>query len=98
MVFFSLAFWLALQATPTPGGAGHTWWQSHQSAILQQFTELLSIPNVATDKANIGRNADWIAAQLKQRGVAVRLLTSPDAPQVVYGELSTPGARQTVVI
>jgi acetylornithine deacetylase/succinyl-diaminopimelate desuccinylase-like protein len=98
MVFFSLAFWLALQAAPTPGGAGHAWWQSHQSAILQQFTELLSIPNVATDKANIGRNADWIAAQLKQRGVTARLLTSPDAPPVVYGELSTPGARQTVVI
>ena len=98
MIFFSLAFWLALQAAPTPGSAGHTWWQSHQSAILQQFTELLSIPNLATDKANIGRNADWIAAQFKQRGVTARLLTSPDAPPVVYGELNTPGARQTVVI
>jgi acetylornithine deacetylase/succinyl-diaminopimelate desuccinylase-like protein len=100
MILSSLAIWLALQAAsaPTPGSAAHTWWQAHQSAILQQFTDFLSIPNVATDKANIGRNADWIADQLKQRGVSARLLTSPDAPPVVYGELATPGARQTVVI
>src|SRR5579871_373293 len=98
MTFFSLAFWIALQTAITPGAAGHTWRLAHSSAILEQFTEFLSIPNVATDKANIARNADWIAGQLKSHGVNVRLLESPGAPPVVYGELSTPGARQTLVI
>ena len=37
------------------------WRQSHEQQIVDQFTELLSIPNVASDKANIRRNADYIS-------------------------------------
>jgi acetylornithine deacetylase/succinyl-diaminopimelate desuccinylase-like protein len=74
------------------------WTQAHEPAILQQFVEFLSIPNVAADKAGLGRTANWIVAQLKQRGVATRLLEEPGVPPVVYGEIMTPGAKQTIVL
>lgn len=75
-----------------------TWRVAHEQAVLQQFVEFLAIPNVASDKANIGRNAQWIVAQLKQRGVATQLLEEPGIPPVVYGEIATPGAKQTLVL
>src|SRR3982751_4124944 len=59
---------------------------AHQKEILDSFIEFLSIPNVASDKANIGRNADFIVKALAARGVSARLLEVPDAPPVVYGE------------
>src|SRR3954449_13598894 len=69
---------------------------AHQKEILHSFVEFLSIPNVASDKANVGRNADFIVKALAARGVSARLLEVPDAPPVVYGEMNSPGAKGTV--
>src|SRR5437899_2324476 len=73
------------------------WRGAHEAAILKQFTEFLSIPNVASDKGNLAKNAQWIVTQLKQRGVATRLLEDGDTPPVVFGEIATPGATRTIV-
>src|SRR3954447_12838047 len=69
---------------------------AHEKEILSSFVEFLSIPNVASDKANIGRNADFIVKALAARRVSARLLEVPDAPPVVYAEINPPGAKGTV--
>ena len=69
----------------------------HQADILEHFTALLSIPNVAADPANLSRNADVLVALLQQRHFKARLLTLPGAPSVVFGERQTPGAIHTIV-
>src|SRR3954447_13836807 len=69
---------------------------AHEKEILSSFVEFLSIPNVASDKANIGRNADFIVKALAARRVSARLLEVPDAPPVVYAEINPPGAKATV--
>ncbi|MFL6415372.1 MAG: M20/M25/M40 family metallo-hydrolase [Bryobacteraceae bacterium] len=69
---------------------------AHQEEILNSFVQFLSIPNVASDKPNIGKNADFIMTALAQRGVSARLLQVPDAPPVVYAEINPPGAKGTV--
>ena len=71
---------------------------AHQRDIVQQFAELLAIPNVASDSANMRRNAEYIAAQLTKRGVRARLLEESGGPPIVFGELQAPGARKTVMI
>lgn len=58
--------------------------------------QFLSIPNAASDKLNIRRNADYIVKALAERGVASRLLEIPDAPPVVFAEINPPGAKGTV--
>ncbi len=68
-----------------------------RGAILAEFQGLLSISNVASDTANIRRNAEWIRQAMERRGVKSRLLEAAGAPPVVYGELLAPGAKRTVV-
>ena len=72
--------------------------QAHEREIVAQFVELLSIPNIATDKANIRRNAETILGLMKKRGVASQLVEAAGANPIVYGELRTPGAVRTIVL
>jgi acetylornithine deacetylase/succinyl-diaminopimelate desuccinylase-like protein len=72
--------------------------RAREAAILRELVELLALPNVASDREGIRRNADRIAAMLERRGVSARLLDGAGGPPVVYGELAAPGARRTVVV
>ncbi len=72
--------------------------QENAPAILREFRELLAIPNVASDSANIRRNADWIASALRRRGVLTEVWTLGGAPPVVYGRLGSEDAQRTLGI
>lgn len=72
--------------------------QANEQKILKEFMELLAIPNVASDTANIRKNADFIVEMLKRRGVEARLLEFKDTPPAVYGELKSPNAARTIGI
>lgn len=74
------------------------WRQQHERAIMDEFVALLSIPNIASDRANIQRNAETIAKMLEKRGVASRLVSVPGANPVVFGQIQTPGATRTIVL
>jgi len=93
-LFLLISFHLAAQ---TPAAAARQWRVAHEAGILEEFTTLLEIPDVASDTPNIQRNADSLVAMLKKRGVETQLFTSPDAPPVVFGEIRTPGAKHTIV-
>ena len=101
-----LGAWLLLAAlaggaAPQPSGparAARQWRLRHERAILDEFIQLLSVPNVAGDLADMQRNAALIRRMLEKRGVRTRLLEVPGAPAAVFGELATPGARRTVLL
>lgn len=71
--------------------------QQHEADIVRGYVQLLSLPNVASDTANIRLNADVISKLLEQRGFHTQALNVPGAPPVVYGELSTRGANHTLL-
>jgi acetylornithine deacetylase/succinyl-diaminopimelate desuccinylase-like protein len=74
---------------------------THRHAILDEFIQLLKIPNIASDRTNIRRNADAIMAMMQRRGLQPRLLTSssdPTIPPIVFGQWSVPKARRTIVL
>jgi acetylornithine deacetylase/succinyl-diaminopimelate desuccinylase-like protein len=81
----------------SPGPATHDYRVAHEEQILQEFTSLLAIPNVASDKDNIQRNADFLAAALQRRHVDAQQLSAAGSNPVVYGEIKTPGAKHTIV-
>lgn len=85
------------EAADPAADAARQWRTAHESDILKEFTSLLAIPNVASDTPNSQRNADTLVGMLKRRNVDARLLSIPDAPPVVYGEIKTPGAKRTIV-
>jgi acetylornithine deacetylase/succinyl-diaminopimelate desuccinylase-like protein len=73
--------------------------EQHEGAILTEFAELLSLPNLATDSVNIRRNADHLLRMLGSRGFTnTKLLTVPGGPPAVYGEFLQPGATKTLIL
>jgi acetylornithine deacetylase/succinyl-diaminopimelate desuccinylase-like protein len=84
-------------AAETPAEAARRYTTAHQAKLTQEFSEFLSIPNVAADPENLRRNADLLVEQLKKRGVDSRLLSIPGAPPVVHGQITVPGAQHTIV-
>jgi acetylornithine deacetylase/succinyl-diaminopimelate desuccinylase-like protein len=65
--------------------------------IVGDFIELLSMPNVATNLADMDVNAAHIVGLLEARGFETRTLNAGNAPYV-FGELNSPGAAETVLI
>lgn len=74
------------------------WRQAHEQQIVDGFAELLAIPNVASDRANIRRNADYIAAMFRDVGMQTELLQVEGGNPVVYAERNAPAASRTVMI
>jgi acetylornithine deacetylase/succinyl-diaminopimelate desuccinylase-like protein len=90
-----LLFVLAAQADLRP--AVQRYVDANQKAIVAELVELLSIPNVAADRANIRRNADHLRGMLARRGFAAELLETDGNP-LVYGELKAAGASRTLLL
>ena len=74
--------------------------RAHERQILSEFTRLLAIPNVASDRENIRKNAQFILAMMQQRGLNPQLLetATKETPPAVYGEWKTPGATHAIVL
>jgi acetylornithine deacetylase/succinyl-diaminopimelate desuccinylase-like protein len=81
----------------TPAAGVRAYRQAHEAEIIAEFVDLLSIPNVASDDANIRRNAARLMEMMKRRGIEARLLEG-GGPPAVFGELKTPGATRTVAL
>ena len=71
--------------------------QQHEHEILRELRDLVALPNVASNGADIARNAAMLRQMLERRGFTTQLLTVPDAPPAVYGSLTVPGATRTIV-
>jgi len=67
-------------------------------SILRDFATLLSYPNRARDEEDIERAANYIRDQLQSVGVTSELVRVADAPPIVFGALTTPGATRTLGI
>jgi len=71
---------------------------AHETQILEDFSRLLAIPNVATHVDDIEKNAAFITEALQKRGFHTQLLSAGrGTPPAIYGELKAPRAKRTVV-
>lgn len=74
--------------------------RAHERQIIEEFTRLLAIPNVASDRENIRRNAALIFEMMQRRGLNPRLLEtkSKESPPAVYGEWKVAGATRSIIL
>ena len=74
--------------------------RAHERQILDEFTRLLAVPNVASDRENIRKNAQFILEMMQRRGLSPQLLEvkSKDTPPAVYGEWKAPGATHSIIL
>lgn len=101
LLLAAIIIWFPSLGQVTPQQAVEKYRSENGAAILQEFRELLTIPNVASDIENIRRNADWIMNAFEQRGVEMELLElsdSPDAPPIIYGNLDAPDTERTLIV
>src|SRR5215510_13593861 len=79
--------------------SAHDYRIANEHRLLSEFAQFLAVPNVASDTANIRRNAEYLISQMQKSGLKPRLLESGDknVPPAVYGEWLTPGAMKTVI-
>ncbi len=91
---------LALFAAAPAAASAESWLGANKQALLREYVELLAIPNVASNNADIRRNAEHISAMMARRGLSPRLLESEDlkAPPLIYGEWRVPGAKRTLIL
>ena len=73
------------------------WIAANQQPVVKELLDLLAIPNVASDRPNIRRNAEHLRAALQKRGFAAELLETAGNP-LVYGELRPAGASRTLLL
>ena len=64
---------------------------AHETQILEDFSRLLAMPNVATHISDIEKNAAFITAALNQRGFRTQLLSAgPGTPPVARAPFRSP--------
>ena len=99
LIAAGLLWALCLAAFAEPAAVANqarAWRIVHGKEILAEFAELLAIPNVATDKPNIQRNAEAIRALCEKRGLTAKVLTLEGAPPVVVADFTAPNAKRTI--
>jgi acetylornithine deacetylase/succinyl-diaminopimelate desuccinylase-like protein len=77
--------------------AARQWRLAHEAEILGEFTALLAIPNIAGNVPDMLRSAAFIEAMYGRRGVRIERLQGSAGPPALYGELTVPDARGSVV-
>lgn len=92
----SLSFAQQPPNSPTLNNATRAYITQHRQEILREFEDFLAIPNLATDTANIQKNADALALMLKKHGMQVQTLKVENAPPVVLAALPANPAKHTV--
>jgi acetylornithine deacetylase/succinyl-diaminopimelate desuccinylase-like protein len=96
-----IALLFSLSAIAGPHDAARharDWRMDNEQLIVDRFSELLRIPNVASDSVNIRRNAVHISGMLEEAGMAASILELAGGNPAVYAERLVPGAEKTVLI
>ncbi len=98
LLFFVNVIWVSAQSEQTLQIRSFRSQQEPQ--WIQDYLSLLSIPNTAADTLHLRENADFIMQQMRAKKISNVQLLQPDtkgAAPSIYGEIITPGAKQTLV-
>ncbi len=72
--------------------------QPDRLSMLNEYAEMLRIPNVARNIGDMRRNAELIERMYARRGITLTRLEVPGAPPALFGEMRVPGAQRTIIL
>ena len=93
-LFFSLLLLASPADAPQPA---EVYARANQAALVRELVDALSIPDVAADKANIRRKAEFLKGRFDARGFTTEILETIGNP-LVLAELKAPGATRTLLL
>jgi acetylornithine deacetylase/succinyl-diaminopimelate desuccinylase-like protein len=59
------------------------WRAAHERQILTELIQLVSLPSIASNKADILKNAEALTAMFQKRGFSVKRIVTPGSPVLV---------------
>src|SRR5262245_16795860 len=71
------------------------WRAAHERQILAELMELVAIPSIAANTAEVGRAADRLTQMFERRGFTVSRIATPGSP-VLVGRRDAAAARGTL--
>lgn len=78
--------------------AAQQWRLSHEQQIIDEFVELLAVPNFGGRPDEIENNAEHIVTLLEQHNIPAKILRAPPSNPAVYGEIVNPKAERTITL
>jgi len=72
-------------------------YEAQYRSILDEYAQLVEIPNHASDRTGIERNLAELERMLARRGFRTQRLEAPEASPALYGELERAASRPTLV-
>lgn len=91
-----LSVFLAAAPAPTLSAAeAHA--RANQAALVRELVDALSIPDVAADRTNIRRKAEFLRGRFDVRGFATEILETNGNP-LVFAEMKVTGAKRTLLL
>jgi acetylornithine deacetylase/succinyl-diaminopimelate desuccinylase-like protein len=70
---------------------------NNEDRIIRELSDFLAIPNIASDTANIQKNADHLVELLEARGIETHLFAIKDRGPVIFGKLNSLAATKTII-
>ena len=89
------AAWLAAAPADTIGKV-RAWRTAHERDVLGQLFSFVSIPNVASDAANIKKNAEALTRMFERRRFAPEIAPTAGTSPLVLAERRLPNVRRTI--
>jgi acetylornithine deacetylase/succinyl-diaminopimelate desuccinylase-like protein len=87
----------SLTAAPTPEVLRVREWRAkNEGRILIELMQLLALPNVAANRADIAKNADLLTSMFERRGFAVSRWETKGSP-IVFARRDVPNPRGSVI-
>lgn len=95
LVLFTVLLVLGAAAPADVVARVREWRTEHEKEILLELFDFLAIPNVASNKGDIQRNADALTRMFEHRRFAPETIATSGSP-VVLAERRMPGVRRTI--
>ena len=75
---------VSLSAAPSPDVVRVREWRAkNERRILDELMQLVALPSIASNRADISKNADALTAMFERRGFAVKRIATPGSPVLV---------------
>ncbi len=91
LIILAVAAFVA--AAPDTVTRVRAWRASHETVILRELFDFLSIPNVAADKADIQRNAAALKTMFERRRFTTDVVPTTGSPVLIAERRAATGAR-----
>jgi acetylornithine deacetylase/succinyl-diaminopimelate desuccinylase-like protein len=97
IALFMVLLAVSLSAAPSPEVLRvREWRASNEGAILTELMQLIAVPNVASDRPNIIKNADLLTAMFEKRGFQVARWETKGSP-ILFARRDATNARGSVI-